>query len=54
MANATLSPRQLATLLACLDDAQRLMAAMRGHIIGAMAARRRPETKRATPRRREK
>jgi hypothetical protein len=55
MANASLSPKQLATMLAFLDDAQRIVSAMRGQLIGAMAARRRPDTKRAsTPRRRDK
>ena len=41
-------------MLACLDDAQRIMAAMRGQLIGVMAARRKPDPKRATPKRREK
>lgn len=42
MANATLSPRQLASLLARLDDAQRNINDMRDQLIQAMAARRRP------------
>jgi hypothetical protein len=54
MANATLSPRQLATLLAALEDAQRIIAAMRSQLIDVMAARRRPEPQRASPRRRVK
>jgi len=54
MANASLSPKQLATMLAFLDDAQRIVAAMRGQLIGAMAERRRPETKRVAPKRRTK
>jgi hypothetical protein len=41
-------------MLACLDDAQRIMAAMRGQLIGVMAERRRPESKRAAPKRRDK
>jgi hypothetical protein len=40
MANATLSPKELADLLARLDDAQRLMNAVRNQLITAMAARR--------------
>jgi hypothetical protein len=42
MANATLSPKELADLLARLDDAQRLMDAVRNQLIRAMAARRTP------------
>jgi hypothetical protein len=44
MANATLSPKQLAALLAQLDNAQRLMDAVREQLIQAMAARRRSPT----------
>jgi hypothetical protein len=54
MANATLSPKQLATLLAFLDETQRMVLAMRAQLIDAMAARRRTKTRRVTPRRREK
>jgi hypothetical protein len=42
MANATLSPKELAGLLARLDDAQRMMNAVRDQLIRAMAARRKP------------
>jgi hypothetical protein len=42
MANATLSPKELADLLARLDDAQRMMDAVRDQLIRAMAARRTP------------
>jgi hypothetical protein len=42
MANATLSPKELAELLARLDDAQRMMDAVRNQLIRAMAARRTP------------
>ncbi len=42
MANATLSPKELANLLARLDDAQRMMDDVRNQLIRAMAARRRP------------
>jgi hypothetical protein len=42
MANATLSPKELANLLARLDDAQRMMNDVRNQLIRAMAARRRP------------
>jgi hypothetical protein len=45
MANATLSPKELAGLLARLDDAQRVVEAMRDQLIRAMAARRRPPTR---------
>jgi hypothetical protein len=45
MANATLSPKELAGLLAQLDDAQRVVEAMRDQLIRAMAARRRPRTR---------
>jgi len=41
MANATLSPKELANLLARLDDAQKMMDAVRNQLIRAMAARRR-------------
>ena len=41
MADATLSPKQLATLLARLDEAQRAVNAMRDDLITAMAERRR-------------
>jgi len=41
MANASLSPKQLAALLASLDDAQRRLAAVRDQLIQAMAARHR-------------
>jgi len=41
MANATLSPKQLAAVLASLDDAQRNVTAVRDQLIQAMAARRR-------------
>jgi hypothetical protein len=40
MADATLSPRELANLLSRLDDAQRMMDAVREQVIRAMAARR--------------
>jgi len=49
MANATLSPKELADLLARLDDAQRMMSAVRNQLIKAMAARRTPP--KAQPRR---
>jgi hypothetical protein len=49
MANATLSPKELADLLARLDDAQRMMDAVRDQLIRAMAARSRPPE--ARPRR---
>jgi hypothetical protein len=42
MANATLSPKELADLLARLDDAQRMMDAVRNQLIQAMAARHKP------------
>lgn len=42
MANATLSPKELADLLARLDDAQRMMDAVRNQLIRAMAARHKP------------
>jgi hypothetical protein len=42
MASATLSPKQLATLLTSLDDAQHRITAVRDELIRAMAARRRP------------
>jgi hypothetical protein len=42
MANATLSPKELAHLLARLDDAQRMMDAVRNQLIRAMAARHKP------------
>jgi hypothetical protein len=42
MANATLSPKELSDLLARLDDAQRMMNAVRDQLIRAMAARRKP------------
>jgi len=53
MANASLSPKQLATLLAWLDEAQRLIRAMREELIGAMADRRSAGApkRRARPRR---
>jgi hypothetical protein len=41
MANATLSPKELANLLARLDDAQKMMDDVRNQLIRAMAARRR-------------
>lgn len=41
MANASLSPKQLAALLSMLDDAQRRIRAARDELINAMAARRR-------------
>jgi hypothetical protein len=41
MANASLSPRQLAVLLARLDEAQRSVMDVRAQLIQAMAARRR-------------
>jgi hypothetical protein len=44
MADATLSPKGLADLLARLDEAQRTVEAMREQLIRAMAARRRPRT----------
>jgi hypothetical protein len=50
MANATLSPKQLADLLARLEDAQRMMDAVRNQLILAMAARRKPPSN-ARPRR---
>ena len=50
MANATLSPKELADLLARLDDAQRMMDAVRNQLIRAMAARRKPPSN-ARPRR---
>jgi tetrahydromethanopterin S-methyltransferase subunit G len=50
MPNATLSPRELAALLARLDEAQRTVEAIRAQLIQAMAARRRPPARR-TPRR---
>jgi hypothetical protein len=50
MANATLSPKELANLLARLDDAQRMMNDVRSQLIRAMAARRRPPMN-ALPRR---
>jgi hypothetical protein len=40
MANATLSPKELANLLARLDDAQKMMDDVRNQLIRAMAARR--------------
>jgi hypothetical protein len=40
MANATLSPKQLAALLSMLDDAQRRISSIRQELIQAMAARR--------------
>ena len=40
MANATLSPKELANLLARLDDAQKMMNDVRNQLIKAMAARR--------------
>jgi hypothetical protein len=46
MANATLSPKELAHLLARLDQAQRTVQAIRQQLIEAMAARRRPRTRR--------
>jgi hypothetical protein len=46
MANATLSPRELADLLARLDEAQRIVEAVRAQLIQAMAARRRPPPRR--------
>jgi hypothetical protein len=52
MANATLSPKQLSTLLASLDEAQRIVLSMRDQLIGVMAARRRPAVKRTLTRRR--
>jgi len=56
MANATLSPKELANLLARLDDAQRMMDDVRNQLIRAMAARRRPpmdaRLRRPAPRRR--
>jgi hypothetical protein len=42
MANATLSPKELADLLARLEDAQRMMDAVRNQLIQAMAARHKP------------
>jgi hypothetical protein len=48
MADATLSPKELADLLARLDDAQRMMDAVRNQLITAMAARRTP--RKAKPR----
>jgi hypothetical protein len=42
MANATLSPKELAGLLERLDDAERMMKAVRDQLIRAMAARRKP------------
>jgi hypothetical protein len=42
MANATLSPKELADLLARLEDAQRMMDAVRNQLIRAMAARHKP------------
>jgi hypothetical protein len=50
MANATLSPKELADLLARLDDAQRMMDAVRDQLIRAMAARHKPPSN-ARPRR---
>jgi hypothetical protein len=50
MANATLSPKELADLLARLDDAQRMMDAVRNQLIQAMAARRTPRPQIRTPR----
>jgi len=50
MANATLSPKELADLLARLDDAQRMMDAVRNQLIRAMAARHKPPSN-ARPRR---
>jgi hypothetical protein len=54
MANATLSPKELANLLARLDDAQRMMNDVRSQLIRAMAARRRtpvePRLRRTVPR----
>jgi hypothetical protein len=41
MANATLTPKELANLLARLDDAQKMMDDVRNQLIRAMAARRR-------------
>ena len=56
MATATLSPKELANLLARLDDAQRMMDDVRNQLIRAMAARRRPpmdaRLRRPAPRRR--
>jgi hypothetical protein len=52
MANATLSPKELANLLARLDDAQKMMDDVRNQLIRAMAARRRSpidERPRRTP-----
>ncbi|MBI2186213.1 MAG: hypothetical protein HYU37_03695 [Acidobacteria bacterium] len=50
MANATLSPKQLAALLSMLDDAQHRLASVRAELIQAMAARRRapPRPRRPT------
>jgi len=42
MASAILSPKQLATLLTSLDDAQHRITVVRDELIRAMAARRRP------------
>jgi len=54
MANATLSPKELADLLARLDNAQRMMNGVRDQLIKAMAARHRPPAngrpRRAAPR----
>jgi len=50
MANATLSPKELADLLARLEDAQRMMDAVRNQLIRAMAARHKPPSN-ARPRR---
>jgi hypothetical protein len=51
MANATLSPKQLAALLSMLDDAQRRIASVREEVILAMASRRRtrPSSARQAP-----
>lgn len=50
MAKASLSPKQLATLLTWLDEAQRLILAMRDELIDAMAARRTTGTRKRTSR----
>jgi hypothetical protein len=51
MANATLSPKELADLLARLEDAQRMMDAVRNQLIQAMAARHKPPPSNARRRR---
>jgi hypothetical protein len=48
MADAKLSPRQLADLLDRLDEVKQSVEAMRQHLILAMAERRRPAAKRAS------